>query len=283
MVWLIALAAATHAQSSWWGKDVAESLARSPSARGNWEIQLRSAPGFLRAGMAYLIADLPLSDLTLVKPSELATNVRFALDARNATEWARQVPREVFLDSVLPHAALTEPRDFMRKEFMDKYLPIARKAKSSGDAALALNKALFQDYKVVYNTLRLRTDQSSRETIAQGMATCTGLSIMLVEACRSIGVPARIAGIHTWPGKTGNHTWVEVWDNGWHFVGAAEPDSKGLDHAWFSEQAKTAKENVALHAIFAVAYRKTGTYFPLAWNPEARINAFNVTSRYTGR
>ena len=58
-------------------------------------------------------------------------------------------------------------------------------------------------------------------------------SIMLVEACRSVGVPARLAGIASWPGRGGNHTWVEFWDNGWHFVGAAEPDDQGLDHAWF--------------------------------------------------
>ena len=50
-----------------------------------------------------------------------------------------------------------------------------------------MNKTLFRDYKVSYNTRRLRTDQSSKESIAQGMATCTGLSIMLVEACRTVG------------------------------------------------------------------------------------------------
>jgi transglutaminase-like putative cysteine protease len=171
----------------------------------------------------------------------------------------------------------------MREEFMNKYLPVAAKAKSSGEAALALNRFLFDDYKVVYNTMRLRTDQSSRESITQGMATCTGLSIMLVEACRAIGIPARMAGIHTWPGKTGNHTWVEIWDNGWHFVGAAEPDAKGLNHAWFTDQAKTAVEDDVKHAIFAVSYKKTGTYFPLAWNPEARINAVNVTTFYKER
>ncbi|MEO7453839.1 MAG: hypothetical protein ABIV13_03645 [Fimbriimonadales bacterium] len=92
-----------------------------------------------------------------------------------------------------------------------------------------------------------------------------------------------MAGIHTWPGKTGNHTWVEIWDDGWHFVGAAEPDPNGLDHAWFADQAKTAIEGESLHAIFAVSYKRTGTYFPLAWNPEARINAVDVTKFYTGR
>ena len=78
------------------------------------------------------------------------------------------------------------------------------------------------------------------------MATCTGLSIMLVEACRAVGVPARMAGIASWPGRGGNHTWVEVWDDGWHFVGAAEPDAKGLDHAWFvGDAAKAIKGSPA--------------------------------------
>ena len=157
---------------------------------------------------------------------------------------------------------------------------MVKDSKTPGEAALRINKSLFVDYKVTYNTKRLRTDQNSKESIAQGMATCTGLSIMLVEACRSVGIPARLAGINSWPGRGGNHTWVEIWNDGWHFVGAAEPDDQGLDHAWFvgdaSKGIKTRPEN----AIFAVTYRKTGAHFPLAWNPEARINAENVTDRY---
>jgi len=279
----VALVLGCPSQGDWWGRDVALSLERVPAAREAWRQAIRNVSGIERASVQYLIAELPLSDLTLVSPDDLLKNVRLASAARQATNWARKIPRDIYLDSVLPHAAITEPRDFMREEFMRKYLQLAKTAKSSGDAALKLNKQLFADYKVVYNTLRLRTDQSSRETIAQGMATCTGLSIMLVEACRSIGIPARIAGIHTWPGKTGNHTWVEIWDGGWHFIGAAEPDPNGLNHAWFVDQAKTAIEDKPENAIFAVSYRKTGTYFPLAWNPEARINAVNVTKRYKAR
>lgn len=278
-----AVIAVSVAQGTWWDSGVEASISRVPAMRRAWADAIIALPGADRASISYLLTDLPLSDLTLVIPSELIRNVRLAAKAKQATAWARNVPREIYLDAVLPHASVTEPRDSMREEFMNKYMPVARKAKSSGGAALALNRILFDDYKVVYNTMRLRTDQSSRESIAQGMATCTGLSIMLVEACRSIGVPARIAGIHTWPGKTGNHTWVEIWDNGWHFVGAAEPDPNGLNHAWFTDQAKTAIEDEVKHAIFAVSYKKTGAYFPLAWNPEARINAVNVTKSYTAR
>ncbi len=169
----------------------------------------------------------------------------------------------------------------MRAEFHDRYLPMVRDCRRPGQAALALNKALFRDYKVVYNTRRLRPDQSSKESIKQGMATCTGLSIMLVEACRSVGVPARLAGIAAWPGRGGNHTWVEVWDDGWHCVGAAEPDEKGLDHAWFIGDASRAIKGSDRSAIHAVTYRPTGTFFPMVWAESARVPAEDVTDRYT--
>ncbi len=133
----------------------------------------------------------------------------------------------------------------------------------------------------MYNTRRLRTDQCSKESIKQGMATCTGLSIMLVEACRAVGVPARLAGIAAWPGRGGNHTWVEVWDDGWHFVGAAEPDDKGLDHAWFVGDAAKAIKGSGRNAIHAVTYRSTGTFFPMVWAESARVPAEDVTDRYT--
>ena len=115
------------------------------------------------------------------------------------------------------------------------------------------------------------------------MATCTGLSIMLVEACRSVGVPARLAGIASWPGRGGNHTWVEVWDNGWHFVGAAEPDDKGLDHAWFVGDASKAIKGSSKNAIYAVTYRTTGDFFPLVWAPSAKMPGEDVTDRYSRR
>merc|ERR1712072_1226485 len=49
--------------------------------------------------------------------------------------------------------------------------------------------------------------------IDYGYASCTGLSILLVDALRSVGVPARIAGTPAWHGNVsdGNHNWVEVW------------------------------------------------------------------------
>lgn len=260
---------------------VSASLDRVPERKAEWEKFAASVPKEQRAAADYLLTYMPLNDLKTLEPSYVAEMIRLAYAGRKATAWGPRVPREVFLDAVLPYASVTEPRRSMRAEFQKKYLPLAKKAKTPGEAALAINATLFRDYKVTYNTKRLRTDQSPPETIDQGMATCTGLSIMLVDALRAVGVPARLAGIAAWPGRGGNHTWVEVWDKGgWHFVGAAEPDASGLDHAWFAGEAGGAIEDKPENAIWAVTYRDAGGRFPIVWKPGASVFAENVTARY---
>lgn len=257
------------------------SLMRSPGTVEFWRSILKEVSQEQKAGAEFLIINMPEADLKSFSKSMFTQNLALAYQARNATAWAKAIPQDVFFNDVLPYSAATEPRNSMRQEFFTKYLPLVKNAKTSGEAALLINAKLFPDYKVTYNTRRLRTDQNSRETIGQGMATCTGLSIMLVEACRAVGVPARVAGIHSWPGRGGNHTWVEVWDNGkWHYVGAAEPDDKGLNHAWFGGDAAKAIESIPENAVYAISYKPTGDYFPLAWDPGTKINAVNVTKSY---
>jgi len=111
---------------------------------------------------------------------------------------------------------------------------------------------------------------------------------LLVNACRSIGVPARLVGIPSWVDKRGNHTWVEIWDGRWQFLGAAEPDPQGLDRGWFVHDASLAIKDSIRHAIYAVSYQRTDTPFPMVWTRNrgltdgGTVSAVNVTDRYTG-
>jgi hypothetical protein len=286
VLWTVTAMAAPGAQAQapfWWDAQVDASLDRAPARKAEWVGLLEKCPPAHQSGLAYLIRYLPLHDLETLSPAVLAANVALAYQARAEVPWGRKIPDDVFLDAVLPHASVTEPRDSMRAEFHGRYRPLVQDCQTPGQAALAVNRKLFTDFKVKYNTRRLRTDQSSKESIAQGMATCTGLSIMLVEACRSVGVPARLAGIASWPGRGGNHTWVEIWDNGWHFVGAAEPDDKGLDHAWFIADASKAIKGRSKSAVYAATYRPTGDYFPLVWAPTTKLSGEDVTDRYAHR
>jgi transglutaminase-like putative cysteine protease len=171
----------------------------------------------------------------------------------------------IYINEVLPYACLSEPRDSWRNHLRDLCLPLVTECKTPGEAAQRLNQQLFGLVKVRYSTQRQRPDQSPLQTMESGVATCTGLSILLVDACRSVGVPARVAAVPRWTNTRGNHTWVEIWDQGWHFLGAAEPDPNGLDRGWFTQNAAQSLKDDPQRALYASSFKKTGLRFPLAW------------------
>lgn len=232
-------------------------------------------------GLKFLILNMPQADLQGLDSEFLLSNVRLAYRARAEAAW--KIPDEIFFNDVLPYANIDEPRDPWRKKFYDLCRPIIKDCKSPAEAAQKLNETVFKEISVKYSTKRKRANQSPKESIEQGLASCTGLSIILTDACRSVGVPARLVGIPSWTNKRGNHTWVEVWDEDWHFTGAAEPSPKGLNHAWFQKDAALADPNSKRHSIYAVSFEKTETRFPIVWSPEKRVFAENVTTRYADK
>src|SRR5262249_41900383 len=143
-----------------------------------------------------------------------------------------------------------------------------------------LNQKIFPLLKVRYSTERRRAVQSPKESIESGLASCSGLSILLIDACRAVGVPARFVGIPMWPDTSGNHSWVEIWDDGWHFTGAAEPSGDRLDEGWFAGRAATAQRDVPEHAIYAVSFGQAPLRLPTSWIGGA-MYGINVTDRYT--
>ena len=242
---------------------------------------LQSTQGPELEGMLYLVANMPVHDAETLKADYLIENVRLACQARATAPWREQVPNDIFLNDVLPYASMTEERDAWRARLRELCLPMVAGCKTPGEAAQRLNEQVFKLTNVRYSTDRKRPDQNITETIQSGKATCTGLSILLVNACRSVGVPARVAGTPMWANMRGNHTWVEVWDNGWHFTGAAEPDAQGLDRGWFIHDASQARGDVPRHAIYATSFKPTGLSFPLVWAPQISwVGSVNVTDRY---
>ena len=212
----------------------------------------------------------------------LMTNLDLALKAKKEFSWARKVPNGVFLNDVLPYASLDETREDWRSFFYPKCKELVKGARTATEGAQAINKGIFNLIKVHYNTGRKAPNQSPAGSIKLGKATCTGLSIILVDACRSVGIPARIAGTALWFNKRGNHTWVEIYDDGnWYFTGADEYEAKGLNRGWFTSDASKAIEDQWQHAIWASSWKKTESYFPMVWNIQNKeISGVNVTSRY---
>jgi transglutaminase-like putative cysteine protease len=281
------LLAVTQAAPGTGGKEgvaagaIQAALARAGANRGEIETALREAPAAQREGVRFLVANMPDEDLKSLTSRYLLENVAIAYDAFQKAPWKSRVSREMFLNDILPYSCLNEKRDGSRAFLREKAAPLVADCTSPAEAAQRLNQKLFPLLNARYSTERKRPDQSPLETVESGKATCSGLSILLVDACRAVGVPARVAGTPMWTNMRGNHTWVEVWDGDWHFAGAAEPDPSGLDHGWFVGDAAKAKRDVPEHAIYASSFKKTGLPFPLVWAPGIRwVNAVNVTDRY---
>ena len=240
---------------------------------------LDSAPARQRDGLVFLLTNMPPRDLRTLSASFLLENLSLSYQAMDEAPWAGSIPADRFLNDVLPYASMNEPRDNWRRRLYDFCRPLVQECKTPGEAGRMLNQKIFGLLKVRYSRTRRAPDQGPFETIESGVATCTGLSILLVDACRSVGVPARIAATPRWSNNSGNHTWVEIWDGDWHFTGAAEQDPKGLDRGWFAGNASKALRDDPLHAIFATSFRKTGLRFPIVWADGVDyVSAINVTA-----
>jgi len=267
-----------------WGAEMESALAQAGTNRQELVRALQQAPDSEREGIQFLIVNMPLHDLQSLSASFLLEDVDLAYKVKEKAPWAMNISSEVFLNYILPYANVTEARENWREKLHEICQPLVRNCQTPGEAAHAINRQLFKLVKVKYSMKRRAPDQGPLETMETGVATCTGLSILLVDACRSVGVPARVVGTPLWVNNTGNHTWVEVWDGDWHFTGAAEADPKGFDRGWFVGNASQAIKNDRDHAIYAASFRKTGLSFPLNWAPEVEyVNAVNVTERYTAK
>jgi len=264
-------------------QDVLAALQRAGENQSELLAAIKTVKENQREEVAFLIANMPDRDVKNLKKDFLVENIEFACKARQETRWGKTLPNELFLNYVLPYVNVNERRDNWRKDFYNRFVWVAQKYETASDVALKLNTAVFETLGVRYHaTRRPKPDQSPYESEEAGYASCTGLSILLIDACRAVGVPARLVGVPRWTGKRGNHTWVETWDGQWKFLGAAE--NTPFNKTWFVGNAAGADASKIMNRIYAVSYKRTGTYFPLVWDRKARyVHAIDVTGFYTRR
>ena len=271
-----------NATEKWWSDATELSLSKSGDNRIELLKALRQVPEGQREGMQFLVENMPLQDLQSIKAVFLLDNLAMTYTVMQEVPWAKRIPVDIFLNDVLPYASVNESRDDWRKRLYDICQPLIQHCKTPGEAAMVLNQQIFKLLKVKYSTKRRVPNQGPFETMATGVATCTGLSILLVDACRAVGVPARIVGTPLWSNNSGNHTWVEIWDGSWLFTGAAEQNPNGFNRGWFVDNASKAIKDNQSHAIYATSFKKTNLNFPLSWAKDVdQVSAINVTDSYT--
>lgn len=268
----------------WWSDATESALVQAGTNRPELVKALNLASRGQREGMQFLIENMPQWDLKTLTSDFLIDNLKMAYKGWQEAPWGITIPTDIFLNDILPYASVTEPRDNWRKRLSGISLPLIKDCKTPSEACKALNEQIFKLLKVKYSKKRRAPDQGPFETMETGVATCTGLSILLVDACRSVGIPARIAGTPLWSNESGNHTWVEVWDGDWLFTGAAEQSPQGFNRGWFVDNASQAIKDDRKKAVYASSFKKTGLSFPMVWARDVDyVCAVNVTDRYTSK
>lgn len=241
---------------------------------------IQLAPADQKGAMRKLVAGMPERDQQTLKAEYLLRNTALAFEAKVKAPWGAQIPEDIFVNYLLPYSVIGEEVDDWRADFRARFLPVIDGLQKPGEAAQKINTLLWKMLDVVYSPKREKPDQSPYHSMRIKMASCTGLSILLIDACRSVGIPARFVGCR-WAHKPGNHSWVEVWQAGsWYHLGAF--DGAGLNDAWFNNDVIYNQPNDPHYSIFAYAWlpSESSTIKSMTSGRNTPRPVIDVTQRY---
>lgn len=258
--------------------------------------------------LTYLRKNAPVGDAKL-SDEYLLQNIHLALEARDATRFAADVPWAVFLNDVLPYAIMSEKRTMWRDQIRMKVAPMVAHATSLENATLSVAAHLWDAWgpptiKFVAAPPDAVNAYDPLAVIAAHNASCTGLSILFASACRSVGIPARVAGVPHWnlgpsscphgdaDAACGNHDWNEVWfNNQWSFIDVTSTHTT-FNASWFfpdkiSHQVPPTLPDTGPtssggnHSVWASSFTVTpGVRFPMVWDWDYYLPGVDVTERY---
>jgi O-antigen ligase len=256
--------------------DTLDALAFAGSRAARYVDAIRAAGPDERTCLAFLLANMPERDLRSVEPGEIIENARFALEARRTIPIASGVPEDVFLEYVLPYAAADESFERWRPGFYDRFLTAALASPTIEEAVMRLNRDVFVGFQLPYEDKKIRHPlPGPLASIKKGVVSCVEASLLLVDACRSVGIPARMALVPSWPWARGGHVWVEVFDSGsWRHISAYDPAF--LDRDWITESLAKLIPSKPEHRIYAIRFRRTRCRF--AYGPEGPL--VDITGNY---
>lgn len=237
-------------------------------------------------------ASIPQAPLALIR-----RHAEYALRARTELPVAAKVPWSLFLQEVLPYRHFDEADDDWRGSFFTTLGPHIRANMTLREAAETVIPRAWTDLGGTVTFKPNMTPQAIApvsQTLALGHASCTGCSILVADALRSVGLPARVVGTPEWNVKGGgNHNWVEVWlgegnwsTEGWHFFDAAPSQGRvEWDKAWFTAGNVQKAEAGGKHGIYTPSWdsHAATSRYELPWcQPPKSVPALDRTAFYKG-
>lgn len=195
--------------------------------------------------------------------------------------WSHTIPADIAVSALQPDQVLDEKPCDWRPVVTPIFAPIAKECKTAREAVLRIAANMGNSTGCYYSTERRIHNMNALEALAEKKISCTGQSILLVCALRSVDIPARAVGVHTWNHIEGNHTWVEAWiDGAWHMIEFNESD---FNTPWVMENIGMLNTAHVFQRIYAANPMGNTTWWPEAFAKEKNLPNFSaedVTERY---
>ena len=195
--------------------------------------------------------------------------------------WSNAAPAEIAAAAITPDTVMDEIPCDWRAELAPLVAPLVKDCTTAREAVLAISTGLGKATGAYYSKERSKHNMNVLETLREKKISCTGQSILLVCALRSVGIPARAAGVHTWNHIQGNHTWAEAWfDGAWHMIEMGERD---FNTPWVMEYIGMLAPRNPFQRILASTPDGQTTWWPHDFAGKeglANFPAEDVTERY---
>lgn len=156
----------------------------------------------------FRLIDKNKKDITTVKSDYLIENIELAFRVREKP-WIKDLPFNDFCRYILPYRAQIEHPTSLRKELMERYLPLldSLQPQNALEACIAVHQKLKD--KIRYQTTGSPIYPTTEETYHTGFGDCNGLCNLTIAVMRSVGIPVTID--HTlWTKMNLGHNWCAV-------------------------------------------------------------------------
>merc|ERR1711920_1055233 len=122
----------------------------------------------------------------------VGTNIELALETYGSYSWTKDVPKDIFLEYIVSFVNVNEPRTSWRPLFVDALAPTVKLLLDSqgvdvNQVVHAVNTDIwkaFGESEIVFKEHQTPLIFDPMSTISYKHASCTGLSIFLVNALR---------------------------------------------------------------------------------------------------
>lgn len=192
-------------------------------------------------------------------------------------QWQQEIPDDVrtfYLDN---NQVLSETTCDWREPVAAIFEPAVKHCRTAREAVLHIAANMTDLTGTYYSRERRKQDMNALEALAEKKISCTGQTILMVCAFRSVGIPARAVGVPTWNHVRGNHTWPEVWlDGKWQMI---EFNEKAFNTGWVMENIGMLNPEHPAQRIVA-QHPQGEQIFPVGNFRNTPIAAEDVTERY---